>query len=341
MHHCTAGETSGRRVRALCLLSGGLDSALAAKLILEQGIGLRGVHFVIPFGRRRRSGPDTPINRVSDSLGIQCDVVRLGEDFLEVVRNPRHGYGANVNPCIDCRIHMLRKAGELMRRWEMEFVVTGEVLGQRPMSQRLDTIRRIEKESGLEGRIVRPLSARLLAASEPENAGLVDRTGFLDIRGRSRKDLLRLADEKGVRGFSSPGGGCPLTDPCYARRVRDLLQYDMLTLGNVDLLGVGRHFRLPNGAKLVVGRHKQDNDMLENLAGDRDLLLTTPDIPGPTAVLVGDVDREAEHTAAGVVARYSDASAGEHVRVRLKAPSGVKFIDAEPLDPGAVAGMMI
>jgi tRNA-specific 2-thiouridylase len=341
MRDCLPGESNERNAGAVCLLSGGLDGALAAKLMLEQGIDVHGVHFILPFGRRGGPDADSPVRRVADSLGIDCEVVRLGEEYVEIVRHPKHGYGANVNPCIDCRIHMLTKAGDLMRARGLDFVVTGEVVGQRPMSQRLDTMRRIEKESGLEGLVVRPLSAQILAPTKPETAGLLDRDSLLGIRGRSRRELLRLAQEKGVRGFSSPAGGCLLTDPGYARRVRDLLQYDMFTLRDIDLLSLGRHFRLPNGAKLVVGRHKQDNDTLSELADERDSLLTTPDIPGPTAVLRGTGAAEDEDMAARIVARYSDAPAGEKVRIRVDTSSAARFVEADALDPEATLGMMI
>jgi tRNA-specific 2-thiouridylase len=341
MSGCAPGGLGRKRARALCLVSGGLDSALAARLMLDQGVEVSGVHFIIPFGRRAKRKGDLPARRVADSLGIELVVVPLGEEYLEIIRHPKHGYGANVNPCIDCRIYMLRMAGEIMRRGEMDFIITGEVVGQRSMSQRTDTLRMIEKESGLEGYILRPLSAHLLPASRPERENVISRESLLAIRGRSRRELLKLAEDKGISGYSPPAGGCLLTDPGYARRVRDLLEHDMLALHDIDLLSIGRHFRLPNGAKLVVGRHKNDNDTLRDLAEDSDWLLTTPDIPGPTAVMRGPGTAQDQHTAGRIVARYSDASPDDMVRVIVTMPGGSESIEVEPLDPDAASGMMI
>jgi tRNA U34 2-thiouridine synthase MnmA/TrmU len=331
----------GRTPEALCLLSGGLDSALAAKLVQEQGIRVTGVHFLIPFGRYVKREARLPVHAVAESLGIDLEVVHLGEEYLEIVLHPEHGYGSNVNPCIDCHIFMLKKAGRMMESRGMDFVVTGEVVGQRPMSQRSDTMRRIEKECGLEGYLVRPLSAHLLEPTRPELEGLLDRDALLGVHGRSRKELLRLAQEKGVRGFSSPGGGCLLTDPGYARRVRDLMEHDMLTLHSVDLLSVGRHFRLPAGGKLVVGRNESDNSALSDLAGEDEVLLTTPEIPGPTAVLTPSVLSEDEILAAGVVARYSDAPRHGKVRIRIGEAENARFIEVRPLDPKSTSDLMI
>jgi tRNA U34 2-thiouridine synthase MnmA/TrmU len=334
------GQSKGES-EAICLLSGGLDSALAAKLVLEQGIKVHGVHFIIPFGRLDKEGPDLPVSRVAESLGIELEMIRLGEEFLEIVRQPKHGFGSNANPCIDCKILMLRMAGELMRNRGADFVVTGEVVGQRPMSQRMDSMRRIEKESGLEGYLVRPLSAHLLEPTRPETEGLVRREELLGIQGRSRKDLMRFAAEKGIRGYSSPAGGCLLTDPRYAERVKDLLEHEMLTLHDVDLLSVGRHFRLPGGSKLVVGRHKRDNDVLSRLAGENDCVLTTPAIPGPTAVLRGRRIVEDEHLAARIVARYSDAGDSDKVVVLITGGGREVSVEVDPLVSGEAAELMI
>jgi len=246
-----------------------------------------------------------------------------------------------VNPCIDCKILMLRMAGQLMRKRGADFVVTGEVVGQRPMSQRMDSMRRIEKECGLEGLLIRPLSAHLLPPTRPETEGLVRREDLLGIRGRSRKDLMSIAAEKGVGGYSSPAGGCLLTDPRYAQRVTDLLQHEMLTLHDVDLLSVGRHFRLPQGSKLVVGRHKRDNDLLSQLADEDDDVLTTPDVPGPTAVLRGSGAGGDEDLAARIVARYSDAGGSDSVLIRITGHGREDSVKAKPLDPGETAELMI
>ncbi len=337
----TTGGRPARQTRAICLLSGGLDSALAAKLMLDQGIQVEGLHFIIPFGRLDKQGPDLPVHKVAESLGIEFVIINLGADYLEIVRNPRHGYGSNVNPCIDCKILMLRTAMKAMRLCGADFVVTGEVVGQRPMSQRMDSMRRIEKESGLEGYLVRPLSAHLLHPTIPEIEGLVRRADLLSIRGRSRKELMSLAEEKGISGYSSPAGGCLLTDPRYAQRVSDLLRHDMLTLHDIDLLGVGRHFRLPHGSKLVVGRHERDNESLSRLADASDAVLTTPEVPGPTAVLRGREMSEDEKLAGRIVARYSDAGSADKVRIRIVGPRREASLEVDPLGRDEVGELMI
>jgi tRNA-specific 2-thiouridylase len=335
------GDIAKRRIEAICLLSGGLDSALAARVVLDQGIDVHGVHFVIPFGRLAKQAPDLPVLKVADSLGIEVEIIALEADYLEIVRNPKHGFGSNVNPCIDCKILMLRRAGEVMRARGADFVVTGEVVGQRPMSQRMDSMRRIEKESGLEGYLVRPLSAHLLPPTEPEIAGLLRRDDLLRIQGRSRKELMALAVEKGVSGYSSPAGGCLLTDPRYAERVRDLLKHDMLTLHDIDLLSVGRHFRLPGGSKLVVGRHKSDNEALAGLADEDDVVLTTPAVPGPTAILRGSQVVVDEDISARVVARYSDAGPSDRVKIHVAGPGGERLLEVDPLDRRETGELMI
>jgi tRNA U34 2-thiouridine synthase MnmA/TrmU len=309
--------------------------------MLEQGIDVHGVHFVIPFGRADKRQSELPVCKVAASIGIEVEVIRLGEEYLEIVRSPKHGYGSNVNPCIDCKILMLTLAKELMRARDADFIVTGEVVGQRPMSQRMDSMRRIEKESGLEGYLVRPLSAHLLEPTRPEIEGLVDRETLLGVRGRSRKELMRLAAEKGVSGYSSPAGGCLLTDPRYAQRVRDLLRHGMLTLHDIDLLGSGRHFRLPHGSKLVVGRHQRDNEKLLGLVDETDWVLSTPEVPGPTAVLRGPGLGEDRELAGRVVARYSDASPSEKVKIRIAYPGGEDFEEVYALDPDEAGGLMI
>jgi tRNA-specific 2-thiouridylase len=341
MMRSTSEGRSKRRSKAICLFSGGLDSALAAKLMLDQGIHVDGVHFIIPFGRLDKQGSDLPVHRVADCLGIEVEIIRLEAEYLEIVRSPRHGYGSNVNPCIDCKILMLKIAGELMRSRGADFIVTGEVVGQRPMSQRLDSMRRIEKESGLEGYLVRPLSAHLLPPTRPEIEGLVKREDLLGIRGRSRKELMSVAKAKGVEGYSSPAGGCLLTDPRYAQRVSDLLRHDMLSLHDIDLLSVGRHFRLPHGSKLVVGRHERDNDSLSRLADEGDYVLTTPEVPGPTAILRGPGMSEDEELAGRIVARYSDAGASDKVKIHRAGPGGEASAEVDPLDPGDAGELMI
>ncbi|MFZ1947621.1 MAG: 7-cyano-7-deazaguanine synthase [bacterium] len=334
-----APERSGP-VKAVCLLSGGLDSALALSIVKDQGVSVLAVNFSGPFGgcTEERS---SAAHQVASGLGVPLEVIMLGQDYLEMVKAPRYGYGSNVNPCIDCHIYMLRGAGRVMAREGASFVVTGEVLGQRPMSQRLDTLRKIEKASGLAGLILRPLSAKMLEETVPEARGWVRREDMLGISGRSRREQLSLAREKGLVGYSTPAGGCLLTDPKFAQRVRDLLARGCLSLEEARLLRMGRHFRLAHDSKLVVGRNQAENDRLAGAFRSGQVLLVTEDCPGPTAILEGvAVDRDLE-AAVAVVARYSDGRSRGSVRVAVVSPGGRRSVTAAPMDAAEVEKLMI
>jgi len=327
-------------IGAVCLLSGGLDSALALGIVKDQGVRVLALNFSGPFGgctEERASAAQ----QVASSLGVPLEVMRLKEEYLEIVKAPRYGYGSNVNPCIDCHIYMLREAGRVMAREGASFVVTGEVLGQRPMSQRLDTLRKIEKASGLAGLILRPLSAKVLEESIPEARGWVRREDMLGISGRSRREQLSLAREKGLVGYSAPAGGCLLTDPRFAQRVRDLLAHGNLTLEQADLLRIGRHFRLANDSKLIVGRNQSENERLARAWRSGQVLLVTEDCPGPTAILDGCAADRDLGAAAAVVARYSDGRSRGSVKVAVASTAGRHSLVAAPLDAAEVEKLMI
>jgi len=332
--------TSDPAIKAVCLLSGGLDSSLALKIVRDQGIEVIAVHCKGPFGGCTEVR-DSAAAAVAEALGARLIVVALEGDYLDIVKSPKFGYGSNVNPCIDCHIFFLRQAAAVMEREGASFVVTGEVLGQRPMSQRLDTLRKIEKASGLAGLILRPLSARLLEPSIPEVKGWVNRDAMLAISGRSRKDQLRLARELGVGGFSAPAGGCLLTDPQFAVRVRDLLARDGLTVDSAALLRLGRHLRLPRGAKLIVGRNEAENLELARRARAGDWVLTTEDCPGPTAILTGPGAGGDLDLAASIVARYSDGKLRDRVAVRVVCDGEDRLVAAAPLDAESVGKLML
>lgn len=306
-------------MKALALISGGLDSILAAKLIQDQGVEVTGFHCKIPFclqPRRSRKAADTA--GALQKLGMGYEECVLAEEFLAIVKQPRHGHGANLNPCIDCKILMFTKAAQRMKELGASFLVTGEVIGQRPMSQNRQTLALIERESGIEGLNVRPLSAKLLAATIPEQNGWIDRSKLCDFSGRSRRPQFDLAVRLGVIEYEQPAGGCLLTDPCFCLRLKDLLESGPYDLDNVELLKVGRHYRLSPQAKLIVGRDEEDNLQIEKLAASGDLLLLPPeDIAGPSALIRGKFTDAQLQFSAGILARYCDLKGREAVEISI------------------------
>ena len=243
-------------MKAVGLLSGGLDSMLAIRLMLDQGIEMSAFNVVTMFCCCTPRGAScSSATTAVRQLGIDLQVVNTTDEFLPIVADPPHGHGSGMNPCLDCRIMLFRKAAAYMRKSGASFLVTGEVLGQRPMSQRRDAMRLIDRESGVDGYIVRPLSAGLLEPTIPEKRGWVDREAMLSVSGRSRKPQIALAEEKGLLDYPCPAGGCLLTDPIFAHRLRDLLDHvGELRKADVSLLRLGRHFRVGGGAKAIVGR---------------------------------------------------------------------------------------
>lgn len=292
--------------KAIGLLSGGLDSTLAVKLMLDQGVEVIALSFISPFCTCTRKGCKHAASRVAKEFGIKIGVIPAGDEYLKMVKNPKHGYGKNMNPCLDCRIFMLRRAKEYMEEVGASFLFTGEVLGQRPMSQRKKALRLIEREANLEGLILRPLSAQLLEPTIPEKEGLVDRERWLGIRGRSRKPQIQLAEELGIEGYPCPAGGCRLTDPHFARMLREAFEHDEDSMRDITLLKYGRHFRLLSGAKVMVGRDEQENSIIRRLAEEGDLLLETVGFGSPITMLKGMRAEEDVRIAASICARYSD-----------------------------------
>jgi tRNA-uridine 2-sulfurtransferase len=296
-------------MKAISLFSGGLDSILATKLMLEQGVDLEPLHFRLAFC----CGVD-PENASVDSrqtiksLGIPLKVIDVSKEMLEIVKHPLHGYGSNMNPCIDCKIFMMRWAKERMEKIGASFLVTGEVLGERPMSQRKDAMFLIEKRADLQGLILRPLSAKLLPPTVPEKEGWVDREKLLNIQGRSRKPQIQLAAHYGIRDYPVPAGGCLLTDPGFARRIKDLLaHHPEFNLPDVYLLKSGRHFRFSPKVKLVVGRNEIENQKIENLAQPGDRIIQVAHHAGPLSLLRGEPEAGEIGRAAAITARYSKA----------------------------------
>ncbi|UCG11867.1 MAG: tRNA 4-thiouridine(8) synthase ThiI [Deltaproteobacteria bacterium] len=291
------------KVRAIGLMSGGLDSMLAVKVLMDQGVAMTGITFRTPF-----FGPGNA-QKAARQLGIPLRVEDIGGVHLEMLKNPVYGYGSQMNPCIDCHALMLGTAGQIMDAEKFDFLCTGEVLGQRPMSQRRDALMAVDKLSGYRGYILRPLSAKLLPKTIPEQRGKVDREQLMDIHGRSRKRQMALAAHYGIEDYPSPGGGCILTKVGFAERLRDLLATEAdVKLKDVELLKWGRHLRLPGGRRLVVGRVHADNVKLQDLAQEEDLLIKVKDIPGPVGFLRAEASAEEVELAAEVVAAYSDAT---------------------------------
>jgi len=305
--------------KALALLSGGLDSTLAIRVIQKQGIEVIALNFVTVFCRCTSHGScKLEAVKVSEKFGIPIKVINTTERFLDLVKKPKFGYGKNMNPCIDCRINIFRIAGEYMREIGADFIITGEVLGQRPMSQRKDAMRLIDKEANLTGLVLRPLCAKHMEPTIPEKLGLVDREQLLQIRGRSRKNQIQLADVFQIKDYPCSAGGCLLTDPEFAHRMRDLVNTSDADVNDVNLLKVGRHFRLDPQTKIVVGRNEEDNGRIESLSREGDLLLTLVDMPGPLTLVRGKITEEKIQSAARLTARYGKSQVLPSAKVSVK-----------------------
>ena len=294
------------RVKAVSLLSGGLDSILATELISKQGIEVVAFNVKTPFCIPKKDG-SSEATEAANQLKVPLKIVCVGEDYLQMLRNPKYGYGKNMNPCIDCKIFMIKKAKKYAKEIGADFLFTGEVLGERPKSQHGPALKIIEEEAGLKGKLLRPLSAKLLRETLAEKKGLVDRTKLCSIQGRSRKPQFQLAQEFGITSFPAPAGGCLLTCEEYAKKLRDLLaNKKRISIAEVALLRVGRHFRLGKN-KIIVGRNEAENKLLTAGKMSGDYYFELPDIVGPTTILQGPKTKKSIETAAKLTAFYSDA----------------------------------
>lgn len=319
-------------VRAVGIISGGLDSMLACRVLMEQDIEVTAITFTTPFFGSARG------EAAASALGVEHIVMDITEDHLRMVKSPRYGYGKNMNPCIDCHAMMFTVAAGVMREISGQFLFSGEVLGQRPMSQNPKALRLVEKESGCEGIIVRPLSAKLLPETEAERQEFVDRNGLLDIQGRSRKRQMELASAFGLNEFPTPGGGCLLTDPGFSVRLRELFEIRPdADATDVKRLKVGRHFRLPGGGKAIVGRHLEDNDELEKLFRPGDHSIQVEGITGPMVLAEDGADEPDLKIAASLAIRYSKAVKDSSAVVIVKSSGGIeRKITAAPADSGMI-----
>ena len=305
------------KVTAIGLLSGGLDGILAVKVVQEQGIHVEGVTFETPFFSAEKA------RAAARHIDLPLTVVDITDEHLVMLRNPTYGYGKNMNPCIDCHTMMLRMAGRRMEEVGADFIFTGEVLGQRPMSQTKQSLHIVAKNSGFRGYILRPLSARLLSETIPEQEGKIDRNRLLDIQGRSRKRQLEMAQNYNITSYSTPAGGCLLTDPMFSKRLKDLFDHQPdAAVRDIELLKHGRHLRLNDTVKIVVGRHKEDNLAIENLSLKQDIIIKMKDYPGPTVLVPNVCDEEMLSTAASICAVYSDAPNDREVTAKCHYPDG-------------------
>jgi tRNA U34 2-thiouridine synthase MnmA/TrmU len=307
------------------LLSGGLDSRLAVKMMLDQGIEVEAINFVTPFCTCTAQGCQSEARAAAAEFGIPIQVVNNSEAMLEVVKRPKFGYGRGLNPCLDCRVLSFRRAAERMAQAGASFLVTGEVLGQRPMSQRRQAIDIIEREAGLAGKVLRPLSAKHFAPTEPEVSGLVDRQKLLDITGRSRKPQMELAEEMGLNDYPCPAGGCLLTDPQFGARMGELLRrFPQTTLPQVTLLKAGRHFISSEDEWIIVPRDDLDNRRLHNLRFALSALVEATEAVGPLGGVMtpGRPGSRTLAEAAALVARYGQGRDQGAVQVKAWAPGG-------------------
>jgi len=306
------------------LISGGLDSFLAAKIIQNQGVKVNGVYFLMPFCRQDKAGlNNSAMEKMAERLNLKLRVKYSGKEYLKIVENPRYGYGKNLNPCIDCKILMLKQAKKIMNDSGAKFIITGEVLGQRPMSQNRQSLNLIEKQSGLKGYLLRPLSAKLFEPTVAETKSWINREKLLDINGRARTTQMELAKQFGITEYLQPAGGCLLTEPSFCRRLEELFNREEYCIDNVELLKVGRHFRVKSNFKLVVGRNEKENEKLFKLAKKTDAYFEPQELAGPTGLGRGAVDEEAKKISAKIIARYTLPK--RKIKVKVKIPfSGKK-----------------
>ena len=305
------------KIKALALFSGGLDSLLAMKLIIEQGVEVIGLYFDTGFGGKSEEAKQEYLQRIADKIGAKLELVNIRDQFVqEILFDPKYGYGKNFNPCIDCHANMIRIAKALLPRYGAHFIISGEVVGQRPMSQRFDALKKVESLSTADGLILRPLSAKLLPITIPEQKGWVDREKLLDISGRSREKQMELAKKWGIEDYESPAGGCLLTDEHFSLKLKDHIAHDTFDIEDIDVLKWGRHFRLPQGAKLVVSRNKDENEKLKELKLSKYILFSLP-LPGPLSLIHKNATQEEKELAARIALTYSKAKPEEKYEVAI------------------------
>jgi len=330
-------NSPARKVRGLGLCSGGLDSILSALILKRQGIDVEWITFETPFFSASKAC------KAAATHGVPLTVERITGIYLDMLKNPPCGYGKHMNPCMDCHALMFRLAGSRMKKMGFDFLFSGEVLGQRPMSQTRTSLRYVEKHSGFDGYILRPLSAKRLLPTIPEKEGLVDRDRLLAIAGRSRKQQIRLAEEFGVFDYPAPAGGCLLTDKGFSIRLKDLFDHQAVySDDDFYLLKYGRHIRLNSEVKIIVGRTQTDNDqILRHYKSAKDTILRVKDYASPTVLIPRGCDRESMRVAAAICAGYSKAPADMDIEVVAVSSKNQSSFFVRPVAPCEIQDLII
>ena len=294
-------------MKAIALFSGGLDSTLAMKLIIDQGIEVLAVNINTGFGSTKDRLEH--MQSMCDQVGAELRIIDIQSEYLQdVLFDPKHGYGKNFNPCIDCHAKMFAVAKSIMEAEGASFLISGEVMGQRPMSQNKDALQTVLNESNCDGLLLRPMSALKLTPTIAEEKGWVDRDRLEGITGRSRDRQLELAKEIGLDDFESPGGGCLLTDENFGKKMFDFIKHDKFEVKDIPVMKYGRHFRLTDGAKLVIGRDKEENEHLQNIDNDKYYHIKTVGLPGPHALLSKDATQKDKELSASAILTYCKTS---------------------------------
>ncbi len=328
-----------KRGHAIALFSGGLDSALAILMILQQNIEVTAITFMTHFGcdLGDRSSCGSNPYPAAEKFGFNVKLMHLGQKFVDLVLNPQYGRGKNMNICIDCRILMLKEAKELMEMVNADFIITGEVMGQRPMSQVKDKLFLVQNQAGLKGKLLRPLSAKLLPPTQAEIDGLVDRELLEGISGRSRKRQLELAKKFNLEDYPNPASGCLLTDSGYSNRLHDLIQHsEQINFDDLNLLRAGRHFRLNPDVKIVVGRDEQDNNAILACKQSHHYELEVLDVGSPVTLIIGNPTENDFQFAGAISARYTSARKEPIVKVRITNEEKSELISVKPADDSLI-----
>ena len=326
-----------KQYKALVLFSGGLDSQLAVCVLREQGIHVEAITYSSPFFGTEKS------KQAAKALGLKQHIIDFTEEILEQVQRPAHGLGKAMNPCIDCHTHMIMRAGERLDEWGFDFIATGEGLGQRPMSQNKQSLGVVARCSKYEDLLVRPLSASLLPPTKPIREGWIDAAKLPAFSGRNRTPQIKLAAHYGIKDYPAPAGGCLLTEKRFGNKLKDLLDHEGPDTDrtNVWLLKTGRHLRLADNVKIIVGSDEAENDLLEEKSHSEDLRITCPDVPGPTTIAPPTISEEQLKTAAEICARYAKTPADEPVTVQITQGSQSRTISVIPMHPDDVIQFMV